>query len=214
MGLSNEAWVERWQTGQTGWHEQDGNDLLHRFWPDQRSAGSVLVPLCGGSEDLVWLARRGWRVTGVELSTLAIEKLLRSHGLAYEVEALDQGLRYRVSSLPLTIHAGDYFEFSAAPASFDALFDRGCLVALDERTRPIYVERTKALLKDNAYRMIIALEYDQAQVEGPPFSVMAEEVKGYWPDLQQRHVRNDLIDLPDKFQEAGVTDLREVVWTS
>lgn len=47
--------------------------------------GDVLDLGCGNGGDALWLARRGWRVTAVDLSAVAIERLAdlaRSHGLA------------------------------------------------------------------------------------------------------------------------------------
>ena len=66
-----ECWVERWQEGRTGWHEPDGNDSLKKYW---RAAGRrVLVPLCGKTPDLAWLARLGNEVVGIELAEIAVE---------------------------------------------------------------------------------------------------------------------------------------------
>ena len=39
-----EAWLERWQEGRIGWHEDEGNASLKRHW--RGSGRSVLVPLC------------------------------------------------------------------------------------------------------------------------------------------------------------------------
>ena len=56
-----EDWLDRWEKGRTGWHEVDGNSGLKAHW--RASSGSVLVPLCGKTLDLVWLAKRGHDVT-------------------------------------------------------------------------------------------------------------------------------------------------------
>ena len=64
----NDAWIERWQIGRTGWHEPQGNASLKRYW--DLTGRRVLVPLCGKSADLLWLESQGNSVTGVELSEL------------------------------------------------------------------------------------------------------------------------------------------------
>ena len=67
-----DTWLERWRDGRTGWHETDGSALLKRHWPRLVRGSRVLVPLCGKSVDLLWLASQGLEVSGVEISGLAI----------------------------------------------------------------------------------------------------------------------------------------------
>ena len=60
-----------------------------------RPAGStVLVPLCGKSRDLLWLAQHDFRVTGIEISPIAVEGFFRENGLEAErtVEAYGRAL--------------------------------------------------------------------------------------------------------------------------
>ena len=80
-------WHDRWATGRTGWHETDGNAGLRAHW--NFDARRVLVPLCGKTPDLVWLAKRGHEVVGVELSDIAIREFFAEHSRldAVEVEA-------------------------------------------------------------------------------------------------------------------------------
>ena len=66
-----DQWIERWREGRTGWHEVDGSALLRRHWPRLVRGSRVLVPLCGKSVDMLWLASQGLEVTGVELSEIA-----------------------------------------------------------------------------------------------------------------------------------------------
>ncbi|MGB5485800.1 MAG: thiopurine S-methyltransferase, partial [Lysobacterales bacterium] len=61
-------WHSRWESGNTGWHQPGGSSALRKFWPGLHPGGRVLVPLCGKSPDLLWLAKQGYDVTGVELS--------------------------------------------------------------------------------------------------------------------------------------------------
>ena len=47
---------------------------------------------------------------------------------------------------------------------------------------------------------------------GPPFSVPAEEILGYWPKLQRVDAYDDIQNGPPKFREAGLDEMIEVVW--
>ncbi|MDZ7644547.1 MAG: thiopurine S-methyltransferase [Woeseiaceae bacterium] len=207
-----EDWLDRWQEGRIGWHEPGGNASLRAYWPALDAGARVLVPLCGKSHDLYWLAKQGARVTGVELSPLAVRAFFEEHGLAYR-ETVENGLHWCRSDNPaVEICCADYFDVVIPPC--DALYDRGALVAMPAALRRRYVEHTQQLLKPEALRLVITLEYDQSRAAGPPYSVPADEVLGYWPDLECISVHNDLDNAPPKFREAGLTRFDERVWRS
>lgn len=208
----SEDWLGRWIHGRTGWHEQAGNEGLKKFWPETANPGSVLVPLCGKTPDLLWLAQRGHDVVGVELSEIAVEGFFEDHELKFERESGGTLGRYAATKHSLTLYCGDYFDFQSRP--FDALYDRGALVALSADLRPQYVAHTRQLLKPDATRLVITLEYDQRVVNGPPFSVTADELATYWDDLVRVGVKDDIDNCPPKFRHAGLTEISEVFWLS
>ncbi|MFE0811800.1 class I SAM-dependent methyltransferase [Streptomyces sp. NPDC058794] len=58
--------------------------------------GDVLDLGCGDGGDALWLARRGWRVTAVDISPVAAERLTgraRAHGLGDLIDATPHDLR-------------------------------------------------------------------------------------------------------------------------
>ncbi|MFF2902068.1 class I SAM-dependent methyltransferase [Streptomyces sp. NPDC057966] len=58
--------------------------------------GDVLDLGCGGGGDALWLARLGWRVTAVDVSSVAVERLrgaALAHGLADRISAQQHDLR-------------------------------------------------------------------------------------------------------------------------
>jgi len=205
-----ENWISRWQDGRIGWHEADGNAALQECWPTPGNGKRVLVPLCGKSLDLLWLARQGYDVTGVELSEIAISAFFEESGIESETGTIDGLPVLRSSSPRITLVCCDYFDFSGKP--FDALYDRASLIALPRKVRPEYVRHTKSLLKSGATQLLITLEYDQLRVDGPPYSVLADEVADYWSDLRWISGHNVIDDLPPKFREAGLTEVTESVW--
>ena len=208
----SEDWLGRWAEGRTGWHEPGGNEGLHCYWPEPAQPGSVLVPLCGKSPDLLWLARRGHTVTGVEFAEIAVAGFFDDNELAFERSEEGGLARYAATGLPLTLWCGDYFAFRGGP--FDALCDRAALVALPETDRARYVEHTKGMLRPDAPRLIVTLEYDQSVVAGPPYSVTADELAAYWDDLEKVGELDAMDNCPPKFRAAGLTEVREVFWRS
>ena len=208
----SEDWLGRWDQGRIGWHESAGNEGLKTHWPVLPEGSSVLVPFCGKAPDILWLAERGHVVVGIELSDIAVTGFFDEHDLEFECESSGSLDRYSAKKYPITLYCGDYFSFRSQ--TFDALYDRGALVALPKDARPHYVEHTRQLLNPDATRLIITLEYDQFVVNGPPFSVQAEELVGYWDDLVRVGAQSDIDNCPPKFRKAGLTDIVEVVWLS
>jgi len=206
----HEEWLARWQNGQTGFHEAGGNAALRKFWPGLAAGSRVLVPLCGKSADMMWLEQKGCDVTGVELSEIAVRAFFAAADISFDIETSGELTRFRARQRRLSIYCGDYFRFSAAP--FDAVYDRAALVALPPELRPAYARHTQSLLKAGALQLLITLEYDQSKANGPPYSVLADEVKAFWPELRRAGERSALKNMPPKYRDAGLDGFVEAVW--
>lgn len=204
----HDDWLRRWADGNIGFHRANAHPALERHWLPR--TGSVLVPLCGKSLDLRWLAERGHQVVGVELAERAVADFFAEQELRYERR--DGVLPAWVAQdLPITIHQGDYF--ALAGVRCDALYDRAALVALPPDLRARYTRHTDGLLRDGAFRLLVTLEYEQRLVAGPPFAVPADEVLGHWPNLELVARYADAEQAPSKFKAAGAM-LHEAVWRS
>ena len=204
-----EPWIERWQEGRIGWHESGGNASLKKHW--QATGRTVLVPLCGKSVDLRWIAEQGNRVVGVELSRIAVEAFFHEQQLEYSVAAGDLR-RYDAIGADITIYCGDFFELDGLTC--DAHYDRGALVALPAAMRPAYAAQVDRLLSDGAHQFVITLAYDDRIADGPPFSLGDDEVLGYWKRLRSIDAYDDIGNAPPKFLQAGLTEFVEKVWRS
>lgn len=81
--MQPEFWHKRWTSNQIGFHLPEVNPYLQRYWPQLglEEGARVLVPLCGKSLDLLWLAKCGHEVLGVELSEKAVEDFFTSINL-------------------------------------------------------------------------------------------------------------------------------------
>jgi len=206
-----EDWLGRWAEGRIGWHEKEGSVGLHEHWPDIAADSRVLVPLCGKTPDLIWLATRGCNVTGVEISPIACKAFFEEQNLAFEVDSSASLDCYRATDIGVRIFCGDYFEFQDDP--FDAIFDRASLVAMPESMRQSYVSHTRSLLKPGAYQLLVTLEYDQSAAQGPPWALAEDEVRRHWPELERLSCRNDIDNSPPKFRNAGLKEFNEVLWS-
>lgn len=202
-----EPWLERWQEGRIGWHEADGSAGLKRHW---RATGrTVLVPMCGKSVDLRWIAAQGNRVVGVELSDIAVESFFAEQGLTFSVSE-DELPRYDAVGADITIYCGDLFDLTSICC--DAHYDRGALIALPPGQRSAYATHVNSLLSTGAEQLVISLQYDEEIANGPPFPVDDDELLAYWPNLECVERRDDIVNAPPKFLKAGLTELMETVW--
>ena len=92
--------------------------------------------------------------------------------------------------------------------------DRAALSAISAKKHPEYARPTLSLLAPGAFQLLVTLEFDESNYEGPPFSIMPDEVLGHWPGLQRIDERDDTDNRSSKFHDAGVERLLEVVWKS
>ena len=170
-------WLERWQSNQIGFHQNEHNPLLVEFWPtlELPDDARVFVPLCGKSLDMNWLSSMGHQVVGVELAQLAIEEYFAEQG-ELEKESVDRFVRYR--SAQTEVYQGDFFDLTTSLLEgVDAVFDRAALIALPPDMRFRYADHMLRIIPDGCRVLLITLEYDQAVVAGPPHAVLSEEVQ-------------------------------------
>ena len=201
-------WHARWQAGEIGFHMARPHPQLCRFWPGVGVAADsdVLVPLCGKSLDMCWLHERGHAVTGVELSQRALDAFVEENQLAVDRVAAD----YRGKGWHLV--CADWFTFQA-DRPFHAFYDRAALIALPPALRRRYAEHLVSQLAVGAQGLLITLEYPDNQMDGPPFSVTAQEVEHLFAGHSvQPLARTDVLAQEARFRERGLTALEEVVW--
>jgi thiopurine S-methyltransferase len=211
--MQPEFWHERWQRGETGWHLPEINLHLQEHWPRIGVAGPVLVPLCGKTLDLLWLAGQGHRVLGVEISTVAVEALFRDNGLTPVVTDEPPFQRYRVDEIEVL--CGDFFALDPAEVGeVAAVYDRASLIALPPDLRPRYVEHLTGLLHPKTRVLLITLNYNQAEMAGPPFSVQDAEVRALFETRFDvcRLAEQDVLGESPGLRSRGVTSLLERVY--
>ena len=210
--MHQEFWQERWDRGEIGFHLKDINPFLRRHWPalEVPAQSCVLVPLCGKSLDLAWLAGQGLRVLGVELSEKAVQAFFVEHDLVPEITRQGPFTVYRSDSIE--IFCGDFFALTAQDlGDCRALYDRAALIALPEEMRRRYAAHLTAILPAGCAALLVTLDYPQEQMDGPPFAVSDERVHLLF-DAGWRVELLDAVDALEgnwKFIERGLTRLEE-----
>lgn len=176
--MEADFWHQRWEQREIGFHQAEVNRFLRQYWPllGLDNSSSVLVPLCGKSKDMVWLAQRGHQVIGVELSETAVREFFDEQAVTPQIDTLGSFTRY--SAANITLLAGDFFALPADYlASVAAVYDRASLIALPPGMRDDYAALLTRLLPPKVKTLLITFEYRPGAAEGPPFSIDENEVR-------------------------------------
>jgi thiopurine S-methyltransferase len=213
--MQTDFWLTRWQRGETGFHRADTNPWLVRQLPALRVAAGhhVFVPLCGKSQDLRYLAAQGLRVTGIELSPIAVRDFFQESGAPFTTREIDGLTLYEADSL--RIFCGDFFRLSTTRLGpVDAIFDRAALVALPPPMRQDYAAHLAELATPGCRNLLVSFDYPQTEMDGPPFSVPQTEIRNLFGaafDIAALG-RADILDDEPRFRARGLTRLTETCW--
>nr|XP_009918678.1 PREDICTED: thiopurine S-methyltransferase [Haliaeetus albicilla] len=84
--VTEEEWLQKWETGNIGFHKEQGHPLFQKYLDvllNGRSGLRVFFPLCGKAVEMKWLADMGHSVVGVEVSEQALKEFFAEHNLPY-----------------------------------------------------------------------------------------------------------------------------------
>ncbi len=213
--MKHDFWHERWLQNEIGFHQQEFNTHLQEFWwrLGLASDAGVFVPLCGKSLDLLWLRARGHEVTGVEISPVAVRDFFRESDLTPRMSR--QGLFERWETDGLAILCGDFFDLNVTDLqNCSGIFDRASLIALPPDLRKDYATHLCRIAPPKVRMLLVAMEYPQEQMQGPPYSVGEEEILGLYGhayDTKQLYSL-DILEEHARFREKGLTSLTEKVY--
>ena len=178
--MDSNFWHSRWAEGGIAFHEGKPNQHLAKHLSVLGAKKRVLVPLCGKTEDLAFLAAQGHQVVGVEWVESAVKAFFDERGVTPVVDTHGPFKRYTAANI--TLLAGDFFATTLALLGpVDALYDRAALIALPEELRGRYVKHVRGLLPAGSPGLVITVEYPQDKLEGPPFSVTEAELRAHYP---------------------------------
>ncbi|MBD3670090.1 MAG: thiopurine S-methyltransferase [Gammaproteobacteria bacterium] len=213
--MDTEFWHGKWQQNEIGFHQSEINQHLMKHWATLAipEGATVFVPLCGKSLDLLWLLDKGYRVIGVELSPIAVEDFFNENGIAFEVS--EEGPFYVYRHDELTIYMGDFFDLTREQLDdVEVIYDRAALVALPAEMRERYAEHLCKMAPDNEDVLLVTMEYEQAEMSGPPFSVSETEVHDLFANKYDIHSleRFDVLEHMPRFKERGISSLNECIY--
>ncbi|WXT99770.1 MAG: Thiopurine S-methyltransferase [Catillopecten margaritatus gill symbiont] len=207
-------WIQRWKEGKTGWHRDTPNGKLVEFIGSLQlqKAQTVFVPLCGKSQDMVYLLEQGYKVIGVELSALAVDAFFKESGVPYTVQEARDFTVYNARNI--RIFCGDFFDLDAYHLeAVNAVYDRAALIALPEGLRVEYVRQLYDIIPNGCRILLLTLNYPQSQISGPPFAVDERAVNSLFERFECRQLQcfDDIKNEP-KYLNAGVDFIEKATY--
>jgi thiopurine S-methyltransferase len=208
-------WLNRWRSAQIGFHQSATDRHLKAYWPalNLAAGSSVFVPLCGKSLDLLWLHSQGHPVSGVELSPIALESFCLEHGIPARRRVFAGFDVYEAERLSL--FQGNLFEltpFLLGGAS--AVYDRAALISWAPALRSAYVNHLTSLTQKGTQTLLISVEYPEAQMTGPPFSLGRSAIDDLYAEHHSIELlgTHEILDLEPRLRARGLTELREIAY--
>lgn len=146
-------WNERYSGHEQVWSGHVNAVLATEV--DRLPPGRALDVGCGEGGDALWLAERGWRVDGIDVSSVAIERAAR--------RAESVGLSERTS-----FETRDLLAWSPPVATYDLV--SAAFIHLDgDRRREVYAALAEAVAPGGRLLVLAHHPSDAAVVPRPPF---------------------------------------------
>lgn len=210
--MEHSFWHSKWNKNEIGFHEPEGNALLVKYShvllnvksdtiesealvnesaSSEKTQKRIFVPLCGKTKDIAWLLSKGCEVVGAELSEIAITQLFEDLNLTPTIESSPKGKVY--SANHITIFVGDIFKLTPEDiGEVTGVYDRAALVALPNGLRERYAEHMVSLTRC-APQLLITFDYQQSELQGPPFCVSQSMVE----NMYKEHYAISLLERSD-----------------
>ena len=160
-------WNQRYVDKDTPWDKGAPSPaLLEVIASGELPARSeVLVPGCGYGHDVPALADAGCKVTGLDISELALASASLANGAS--------GASYLL---------GDFFDPGLADAKrYDVIWEHTCFCAITPQQRDHYVDAAHHLLKPNGLLIGVFFAFAQdPEGDGPPFKTNIKTIENHF----------------------------------
>lgn len=139
--LTREFWEARYRSADKVWSGNPNLRLVEQV--ADLPPGSALEVGCGEGADAIWLAARGWQVTAVDISTVALE---RAAGWAADAGA--------EVAARITWQQADILAWEPAPRQFDLVSAQ--FVHLPPELRDAFHRRLAAAVRPGGTLLVVA----------------------------------------------------------
>ncbi|XP_054749362.2 probable thiopurine S-methyltransferase [Lytechinus pictus] len=211
-----EEWSEGWSEGRTSFHRTYVHKSLLEFQSKLlvKKPSRVLVPLCGKTLDMRWLAEEGHEVVGVEGVLQAVMEFFQEQDLSYkesDIPGITDGKLFENEDKKIKIYLCDFFKFSKDFAGqFDAIWDRGSLVAVDPSSQQQYTDVLLSVLSPGGRILNEVFEYSREEKpKGPPNTLPDEVIQKLYGEKFSIELLADNDHMNQHFKDQGLTWMRQ-----
>lgn len=212
--ISNAKWLMKWRSNKIHCHrEYVLPDLISYFHCLHLQPGSrILVPLCGKSKDMQWLAEQGYSILGVDLSLVACRNFFAEMNRVPDITRHKNFICLQYNNIELL--CGDFFKLKAIDLPIlEAVYDCGALVALPLNLRQQYIRHLLVCAGSNP--KILLMGFDSSDnIEGPPFSVNHSEICHlFGTNYQVKTIKYELLDkIPKHLVTRGFQEIKTGIY--
>lgn len=210
---THEYWINRWYEGKTFFHSEKMHTSLEKHL-DKFIAGrtgiKMFFPLCGKTVDMRLLADQGHYVVGVDIAEQAFQEFFIDQNLEYTEEPLKNvdGKLFKSMDGRIKLYCMDFYLFTKEmEGQFNAIWDRGSLVAINIEDRIKYSQLIQEVMSPDCKYMIAAMQYDTSKFAGPPYNVSENDLKELFPNCSVQQF--DETDRSYLFKDRGLSDMME-----
>ncbi len=163
--MSEKEWDEvyrKYRLEEIPWHTSRPDINLVRLIKQKKIKPGFVLDMCSGAgTNSIYLASKGFKVTGVDISPTAVN--------VAKARCVKRGLKCEYL-------VGDVLK-TKFDKKFDLVFDRGCFHHLSKKDKPKYVKRLRELLNKNG-----KLHLQAFSDKNPPFekNLSKEDIIGYF----------------------------------
>jgi len=216
-----QRWSKRWAESKTRWHRDEVHEFLLKHGEQLLSSSSsndntdkkrVLVPLCGKTLDLEYLAKHDnvKEVVGVEGIEKAIIEFHNDHPYfniqkQIDMEGEKESFFDMYVGTNVRLLKGNFFHFndSFSNGKFDMIWDRASIIAINPKDRQIYVNILGSVLKPGGCILTTTINRSDDNTEGadagPPFSINELDIRNLYENL-------DWVDSITKLDEGDMEE--------
>jgi len=212
--MEDQYWLNKWQTNDITFHEENINAELIAYISELKlkPGDNILIPLCGKTKDMLWLAEKGYYVIGVELSPIACSDFFTDLNITPHITKQSKFTKYQHKNIEL--FCGDLFNLTSSDLSnVHAIYDCKALIALPSELRKKYVNHLVACAGTNIKILLLTRE-TSCQITPPPYPVNEAEVNllyGSYFDVQLLK-RISITDIPERLIKKGYIEMTESVY--
>ena len=171
----------RYENGIAPWHRPVVNWNLMKHYsnlaPEGEPLKKVLVPLCGKTCDIKYLADKGHVTVGVEFCERPCREIFERDQIDYTEKAVPEieGKLFESKDGKIKVYCCDFFKFGPEiEGQFEAVWESGAQIEFDDRMK--YYDQMKLLTAPGCRWLTGLYQYDSSIYNGIPYSVPHEQL--------------------------------------